>query len=211
MRALTNELFLRFSLETGILDAVNENIEFLSVILLILAVLTCFFGFNIYRAEFSVLVFIAVTLVCCFVMRERTDWGTVTTAFAVLGTAFAFFAFRWHRLGGFVVAGLIAAAAVWTLSRTLWITVAAGLLAGVLVLMLPVIVICLMTSLWGTMVLYGYRSDLSFLNGNGYVPFFIIVAAGFLVQMLVNRRQKLFAKAYPRRLEHWIQERRGTV
>lgn len=208
MRALTTELFLRFSLETGILDTVNENIELLSVVLLFLAVLTCFFGFNVYRAEFSVLVFIGVTLICCFIMRDRTDWGTVTTTFAVLGTAFAFFAFRWHRLGGFVICGVTAAAAVWLITQSIWITAAAGVLAGILLLLFPVIMICLMTSLWGMLVIYGFREDIPLLYGRGRFIFVVIMAAGFVLQMIINRKQILFAKVYPRRLEHWMEKRR---
>ena len=208
MRALTTELFLRFSLETGILDTVNENIELLSGILLFLAVLTCFLGFNVYRAEFSVLVFIGVTLICCFIMRERTDWGTVTTTFAVLGTAFAFFAFRWHRLGGFVICGVTAAAVAWLMTQSIWITVAAGVLAGILLLWFPVIMLCLMTSLWGALVIYGFRGDIPLLYGRGNLAVVIIMAAGFVLQMMINRKQKLFVKVYPRRLEHWMEERR---
>lgn len=208
MRALITELFLKFSLETGILDTVNENIEFLSGILLLLAVLTCFFGFNVYRAEFSVLVFIGVTLVCCFIMRERTDWGTVTTTFAVFGTAFAFFAFRWHRLGGFTICGVTAAAVVWLMTQSLWITVAAGVLAGILLLLFPVIMLCLMTSIWGMLVIYGFREDIPLLYGRGKLTFVLIMAAGFVLQMMINRKQKLFVKVYPRRLEHWMEERR---
>lgn len=211
MRALIMELFLRFSLETGILDTVNENIEFLSGVLLLVAVLTCFFGFNIYRVEFSVLVFVAVTLVCCFIMGNRTDWGTVTTVFAVLGTAFAFFAFRWHRLGGFFVCGLIAAAVAWIMTQSIWVTIVAGVLAGILLLLFPVIMLCLMTSLCGTLIIYGFKSDITFLHGMGNQVFVIIMAAGFALQMLINRKQKLFEKKYPKRLEHWMQERRKAA
>lgn len=208
MRLLTTELFLRFSLETGILDTVNENIEFLSGFLLILAVLTCFFGFSVYRAEFSVLVFIAVVLICCFVMRKRTDWGTVTTTFAVLGTAFAFFAFRWHRLGGFVICGLIASALAWMLTQSIWITAGAGVIAGTIFLFFPVIMLCFMTSLWGMLVIYGFKDYIPFLHGRSNLIFGLIMAAGFVLQMLLNRRQKLFVQIYPRHLEHWIKERR---
>lgn len=208
MRALITELFFDFSLETGILDTVNENIELLSGILLFLAVLTCFFGFNVYRAEFSVLVFIGVTLICCFIMRARTDWGTVTTTFAVLGTAFAFFAFRWHRLGGFIICGVTAAAVVWLMTQSIWITVAAGVLAGILLLLFPVIMLCLMTSLWGMLVIYGFKEDIPLLNGRGNLTFVFIMVTGFVLQMMINRKQKLFVQVYPRCLEHWMEERR---
>lgn len=211
MRELTNELFLRFSLETGILDTVKENIEFLSGVLLILAIITCFFGFYVYRAEFSVLVFIAVTLICCFIMRQRTDWGTITTTFAVLGTALAFFAYRWHRFGGFVICATVAGTAIWIITQSIWIAIIASVLSGIMFLMFPVIMISLMTSLWGMLVIYGFRDNISFLQGCGNLIFLLIMVAGFTLQMIITRKQKIFVKSYPRHLEHWIKGRRNRA
>ena len=209
MKELMKELFFRFSLETGILGTVKENERLLEIILICIATLACILGFKIYRILFSMLMFVVVTLLICFLMKERTDWGTVATMFAVLGTVCAFFAYRWHKVGGFIICALIAAAMGWIHTGSIWITFIAGLLAGIAMLVFPVIMISLMTSAWGSIILFEARVEIPFMENLSIIIFFIFAVAGFLLQMLINKKQTLFPKKYPKKVQHWMEKRRG--
>ncbi len=200
---LVKELFFLFALETGILGVVKENEDFLAIILLIIGVLACFFGFKIYRAIFSVLVFMAVTLISIFLMAGKTDWGTITTTFAVLGTVLAFFAYRWHWLGGFIICALVAIATGWIHTYSLWFSLMLGILVIASMAYVPVIMICLMTSLWGAIIIYEFLINYLIIDNGGFIVS-IIIMIGFILQMLSNKEQSLFEKIYQPRFIYLI-------
>ncbi len=208
MKELISNLFLRFAFETGILDTVNENIVFLGYTLAIIAILTCFFGFYVYRAEFSILVFIGITLLCCFLMKDKTDWGAITTTFAVIGTAMAFFTYRWHRSGSFIVMGLMAGTITWAyLGENLILSIVIGVLVGVILLGFPVITIAVTTALWGSLLMCEFRTYITAIELPAWI-FVLCFIIGVALQMWLTRHQKLFNKIYPSRVTYWMEQRR---
>lgn len=204
MIELARELFFFFSLETGILGVVKENENFLIVTLIVVAVMLFFFGFKIYRAIFSVLIFMTATLVIIFIMKGQTDWGTITTTFEVLGSILAFFAYRWHILGGYCISIFSGITTAWVYTQSMMTSILVGVLVGITMSFLPVITLCLTTTLWGWVVL----QEFSLFEDIGMFLLLIILVIGFGLQVLMNKNQVLFEKPYPEMMIQWIDERR---
>lgn len=203
MNGLLSEYFVWFAYQTGILGELRRFEPYGAGCLLILGVLCCFLGFKMYRVFFSVYLFSLIAAACCILLRSRMDWGAVVTCFAVLGTVISLLAYQWYRLGGCVISGLIGMGIGWLLFPSLWALAVGAVLGIVFTLQFPVIAICLLTALWGG----GMVSGLEVAPGGG-VTFVLFVAAGFSLQMVMNRKQKLFASVCPDRVRHWLEGKR---
>lgn len=197
------ELFQRFAFETGIMGEVRQYGQMGMVILTMLAAVALVLGFKTFRAFFSFLVFIGVTVLSCILLENVADWGEITTCFSVIGTVLALLAYKWHRLGGCIICALIAALTVWTVNESFLIALLLGVLAIISTLLFPVITICLATSLWGSLVL----SELLLVTTDIYVIVGVWLA-GFAIQMLTNSRQRLFLKKCPDKMTHWLEQRK---
>jgi len=206
MRELVRELFFLFSVETGILGVVKENEKFIISILMGIAVLICFFGFKIYRGLFSALMFMGSTLVIVFFMRGHSDWGTITTVFAVLGTVLAFFSYRWNVLGGYCISISSGVTIAWVYTHSILITIITGILVAVSMRFLPVITLCFMTTIWGVVVI----QEFIIFGDKVILISSIILIVGFSLQLLTNRNQTLFDKPYPDKMKQWMEKKRES-
>ncbi len=209
MSELIQELFLKFAFETGILHVVNENIPAIAAALLFVGFLTCFFGFFIYRGEFSVLVFVGITLLCCFIMKGRADWGAITATFSVIGVTSAFFTYRWHRCGGFIVMVLMAGTMAWAYLGASWlVTILAAAAAGALLLAFPIHTIAVVTALWGSLLIGEYSELLRIDAIYAHWILLVCFVIGTAMQLFMSKNQKLFPKIYPDRFTYWLEKRR---
>lgn len=211
MRELIIELFFLFSMETGILGMVKENIVFLEKFLLIIGIFSYFAGFKIYRAIFSIIVFIGVVLTSVFLMKDYTDWGTITTIFSVLGTVFGFLVYRAGKLGGFIICGLMGGTIVWINTYSMVFSIVIGLLVASLMLFFPVIILSFITSLWGAFIIKDFGSSLITINKGEVLVFWIMVILGFGVQIITNTKQELFEEPYPPKLKSWLQKKEDPI
>ncbi len=211
MGDLIQNLFLNFAFETGIFDIAIENVTFLQQFLGVAAVLTCFLGFYVYRGEFSILMFIAVALLCCWGMGGKTDWGTITTTFAVVGIAASFFTYRWHLVGGIVVMGLMAGSLVWVyVAHSMIFVVIAAIVAAIMVVLFPVLTIVFITSLWGSMLIFENAYYMDFGSSAALMLSTACFVVGLLLQLFLTRNQKHFSKTCPDKVRYWA-EHRGAV
>lgn len=209
MTGILSKWFEIFAAETGILGEIRQYQEIGAWVLLLLGILACFFGFKVYRGLFSVSLFLIIALVSSVTLRDRTDWGAVVTLFSVAGVALSVLGYGWYRLGGVVVCAIAGGlmASVW--STSLWVIWGTAAAFGILVLIFPVITICFTTAMWGGWLLL---DTLYLVTGKNIEPYGLWVAlaagAGFLVQLCISRKQKLFPKACPERLRYWMEKRR---
>lgn len=203
MNELMNEYFMWFAYQTGILGEIRRFEPFGAGCLLVLGVINCFLGFKTYRMFFSVFLFSLIAAVCSICFRSRMDWGAVVTCFAVLGTVLAFLSYQWYRLGGCIIGGVIGMGIGWLLFPTVWSAAAGGALGMVFAFYFPVIAVCLLTALWGG----GMLSGLAVVPGGNYA-FPLFAAAGFALQMVMNRSQTLFSRVCPDRVSHWLEGKR---
>lgn len=205
--------------ENDLLALVSANQDVILKALMILAGISCFLGFYIYRAVVSGVVFMGIALVGGCV---GPAWGAQAGATfgAVLGVSVGFLAFRWYKLGA---VGLCAAIAVdrvlMILGENAWtlpVALALALVAGGFAFFFPMWGICGCTAIWGGTTLAAHFTQLcpflAHLGAAGLVLLGAILSlVGLLLQLLLFRRQKLFAHIMPRRMEYALNKRRKGV
>lgn len=208
MTAIMNMWFEIFASYTGILGEIRQYQNFGIWILLLLGCTICFLGFKIYRGLFSIIIFMLIALGSSMMLEGRMDWGSVVTLFAVGGIALAVLGYGWKRLGGFIVCAVSGALMAGTFSTSWWVMGLAALILGVLVLVFPVITICFTTAVYGSWLFL----DVLYLmigKDTGYgIWVVLLAAAGCLLQLYMNRKQKLFSKVCPDRLRYALEKRR---
>lgn len=209
MTAVISKWFEIFASETGILGEIRQYQGLGIWVMMLLGFLACFFGFKVYRALFSVSFFLVIALVSSMVLGSRTDWGSVVTFFSVAGITLAVLGYGWHRLGGFLVCAFAGAMMASALSTSVWVILGTAAVLGLLVLVFPVIAICFTTALWGGWLLWDTLSMAAVIDGWIYGLLLLLLAgAGLVIQLGMNRKQKLFSKVCPDRIRYWMEKRR---
>lgn len=205
MSELIKELFLEFVNTTGLSEEVSPFFSYGGICIMILAIMGCMLGFRTYRMFFSAILFMGTATASFHLMAGTESLRSVATCVAVVGVVLAFFGYRWHRLGGFMICFLIGMGIGWLLYPSLLLAVVCGILAGTLEVFFPVIAISVMTSLWGTcMLAEGFQ-----LSGALQVAAVLGIAVlSSAWQLFLNRKQKLFAKVCPDRVRYWMEQRR---
>lgn len=198
--------FGSFAAETGILGKL-QGYESLGMILLAgVGILSCFFGMKCYRIAFSVMAFIVVTLVCVWLMRNRIQWGSVVTAFSILGCASAFIVYHWQRTGAAVISGLIAASIAGFFFASPVTMVILGIIFCTVAWLFPSIVTCLMTAIWGAWILADLMTMMRIpFQELGFVG---LILAGLMVQFFTNCGEKNFKALYPVKLQRYLDHRK---
>ena len=131
-----SELILKgtdlFMEKTGIADKLPISEHTAMLLLLILGILLVFAGAKVYRLIVSFIVFWGVTMVLCTVMNGKTGWGTIVTAFTILGCLMGYMAFNWKTADSMILSAMTAAAVVWMCYPFWWAAVifAAGAAAA---------------------------------------------------------------------------------
>ena len=131
-----SELILKgmdlFMEKTGSVDKlpISEHTEMM--LFLILGILLVFAGAKVYRLMVSFIMFWGVTMVLCTVMNGKTGWGSIVTAFTILGCLMGYMAFQWKKADSMILSAMTAAAVVWMCSPLWWAAVlfAAGAAAA---------------------------------------------------------------------------------
>ncbi len=208
MTDIITSVFTVFAAETGILDTITENQIFLMNVLFVLGIASIVLGFLLYRAVFAAAMFCAVAFCSCIIMRDITDWGTITTTFAVVGTALGFFSYSWPRVGGMALSGFAIGALVFSGTHRLWLAVMLGVGAAVLVIYFSVITIAFATSLGGSFLAMEGAIAKGFLSAGQVWLIVPAVVIGFALQMLINKNQKLFPVTCPPRVSYWLEQRK---
>lgn len=112
-----SELILKgidlFMEKTGIADTLSISGNTESILFLLLGILLVFAGAKVYRLIVSFIMFWGVTIVLCTVMNGRAGWGTIVTAFTILGCLMGYMAFNWKTADSMILSAMTAAAVVW--------------------------------------------------------------------------------------------------
>ena len=107
-----SELILKgtdlFMKKTGSADNLHISGNTERMLFLILGILLVFAGAKVYRLIVSFIMFWGVTIVLCTVMNGKTGWGTIVTAFTILGCLI-----KWKTADSMILSAMTAAAVVW--------------------------------------------------------------------------------------------------
>lgn len=170
------DLFLDKTHSAGRLSISPEITE---TVFLVLGFLLVFAGAKLYRLVISLVMFIGVTLLFCTLLDGRAGWGTIVTAFTILGCLLGFMAFSWKTADSILFAGMAAAAAAWLWHPSLWAPLVFGVAAAAAAGFFPLEGAILAATAAGGILLWE--------AGVNYAALF--AACGFLLQVLLFERK----------------------
>ena len=105
-----SELILKgtdlFMKKTGSADNLHISGNTERMLFLILGILLVFAGAKVYRLIVSFIMFWGVTIVLCTVMNGKTGWGTIVTAFTILGCLMGYMAFKWKTADSMILSAM---------------------------------------------------------------------------------------------------------
>ena len=111
------ELFME---KTGSADKLHISGNTERILFLIIGILLVFAGAKVYRLIASFIMFWAVTIALCTVMNGKSDWGTIVTAFTILGCLMGY---MWDTADSMILSAMTAAAVVWMCYPLWWVAV----------------------------------------------------------------------------------------
>lgn len=170
------DLFLDKTHSAGRLSISPEITE---TVFLVLGFLLVFAGAKLYRLVISLVMFIGATLLFCTLLDGRAGWGTIVTAFTILGCLLGFMAFSWKTADSILFAGMAAAAAAWLWHPSLWAPLVFGIAAAAAAGFFPLEGAILAATAAGGILLWE--------AGVNYAALF--AACGFLLQVLLFERK----------------------
>lgn len=170
------DLFLDKTHSAGKLSISSEITE---TVFLVLGFLLVFAGAKLYRLVISLVMFIGVTFLFCTLLDGRAGWGTIVTAFTILGCLLGFMAFSWKTADSILFAGMAAAAAAWLWHPSLWAPLVFGVAAAAAAGFFPLEGAILAATAAGGILLWE--------AGVNYAALF--AACGFLLQVLLFERK----------------------
>ena len=170
------DLFLDKTHSAGKLSISPEIAE---TVFLVMGFLLVFAGAKLYRVVISLVMFIGVTLLFCTLLDGRAGWGTIVTAFTILGCLLGFMAFSWKTADSILFAGMAAAAAAWLWHPSLWAPLVFGVAAAAAAGFFPLEGAILAATAAGGILLWE--------AGVNYAALF--AACGFLLQVLLFERK----------------------
>lgn len=179
MRELILKGFDLFLDKTHSAGKLSISPEITETVFLVLGFLLVFAGAKLYRLVISLVMFIGVTLLFCTLLDGRAGWGTIVTAFTILGCLLGFMAFSWKTADSILFAGMAAAAAAWLWHPSLWAPVVFGVAAAAAAGFFPLEGAILAATAAGGILLWE--------AGVNYAALF--AACGFLLQVLLFERK----------------------
>ena len=178
-----SELILKgtdlFMKKTGSADNLHISGNTERMLFLILGILLVFAGAKVYRLIISFIMFWGVTIVLCTVMNGKTGWGTIVTAFTILGCLMGYMAFKWNTAGSMILSAMTAAAVVWMCYPSWWVTVIFAAGAAVAATFFPLEGAILSSAAAGMCLLYE--------TGVRYVV--LLTVCGLLLQIVLFERK----------------------
>ncbi|MBQ4283912.1 MAG: hypothetical protein IJB96_08310 [Lachnospira sp.] len=206
MSELLRELLKIFTDSTGISQDVQAYANVGGAVLIGLGIVLCVFGFRSYRALFSGLCVVTIAYIYCTWLASMMSWREAVTAIAVMGTVVAFFAYRWYRVGGLGVCFALGACLGWLICPSIVVAIICGVIAAVGQWLFPVIVIILTTSAVGGCLLV----DTLKLDGFMYLVAVVgVMAVAVVIQLIINRNQKLFTRTCPEVFNALLEKKRN--
>lgn len=179
MRELILKGFDLFLDKTHSAGKLSISPEITETVFLVLGFLLVFAGAKLYRLVISLVMFIGVTLLFCTLLDGRAGWGTIVTAFTILGCLLGFMAFSWKTADSILFAGMAAAAAAWLWHPSLWAPLVFGVAAAAAAGFFPLEGAILAATAAGGILLWE--------AGVNYAALF--AACGFLLQVLLFERK----------------------
>ncbi|MCC7571414.1 TMEM198/TM7SF3 family protein [Candidatus Micrarchaeota archaeon] len=197
-------IILKFGQEVGMEGIFTQTIELLhiniqsigilSAVIMVIALLSCFFGFKLFRLCSAVMAFFLTAIGICEMLRPTAHMGVIVTTFAIVGLVVAFLAYQWYKISVFFVCAILGFSLAALFTGNIWICVAAAILFGTISVPFAFIAVTLSTAVWGAVTLGFLGLPYLGINLTVYKVLATVgfAAAGLLMQYLMNRNMGLF-------------------
>lgn len=208
-------IILKFGEEVGMKDTFTQYIEIAAGAILVIALLSCFFGIKLVRLCSGVMAFFLTAIAICEMLRPTANMGVIVTTFAVVGLIAAFLVYHWYKFSIFLFSAMMGYSIAAVFTANVWICFGSAIILGAASIPFPPVVVMLSTALWGGITL-GF-GGLSYIGVN-QPPYKILAtaglaAAGLFTQYSMNKTHLIPAMGRSfgrRRLKTYFSERQGS-
>lgn len=187
-------IIMKFVQEVG-MEYFAQSVTIVTVGILALAFLSCFFGLRLFRIFSAIMAFFLTAIGICVMLRASVDMGVIVTTFAIVGVITAFLAYHLYHVSVFFICACIGYSIFAVFTGNIWICIAAGIVIGVVAVLFSAIVIILSTAIWGAMTI-GF-DGVSYLGIDELfikiVVIAVLVVAGIFVQYTMNKSLSPFS------------------
>lgn len=190
------EIIHKFGQEVGMKNIFAQSVETIDGATLVIALLSCFFGFKLVRLCSAVMAFILSAIAICEMLRSTAHIGVIVTIFAIVGLIAGFLVYQWYKFSIFLFSAMMGYSIATIFTTNIWICFGTGMVLGAVSLPFPPIVVILSTTIWGGVTLG--HVGLSYIGLN--LPVYEILAAaglttaGLLTQYHMNKTHLISAK-----------------
>lgn len=156
MTNATNALYLimqKFGQGVGMESFFAHSFEFKLEAILVIAFLSCFFGFKIVRLWSAVISFFLTAIAICEMLGSTTHMGVIVITFTMIGLITAFIVYHWYKLSLFILSTILGYSIVAVLTPNIWVCFAAAILFGVLSIFFSPHIVIVTTAVWGGIIL----------------------------------------------------------
>ncbi|WP_171025942.1 MULTISPECIES: hypothetical protein [unclassified Clostridium] len=184
------EMLVYLGGQMGVGGYIQQGAALLEGAMLLIALLTCFFGYKLFRVWSAVAAFLLTAIGITALMQGVADRGTIVTAFAIVGLIMAFLAFQWPKASAFLVCGVIGYGLAGALTPLWWVRLLAGAVLACATIPLSGWLIVGATALWGAFTLSaGVLAYLGYPTGTAlqWVLTLVMTGLGVFVQYKTNR------------------------
>ncbi len=184
---------------TSILDKFAYLENYSGVILTVIFASAIVLGFFVYRLYFSVIIFYVLTTVFIWLLSPVTSWQNTAACIAVVAVIISLLSFRWTHFAAILTCLVMGGLFGWLVYPAVVAAVVGGLVCGALSVFFPLYSICVFLPIFGALGIYEIYS----------LPIWaviLVILAGIAIQLLVSRKQALFARNYPAKIDYWLDQ-----
>ncbi len=179
----------KFIEEVGMKAQFDAAAFSVSLALIIMAVMLCFYGVKLFKAFSSIIIFVLTGLFFLLVMK-KADIGDIVALFTILGLLMAAVTYKWYTLSAFIIGMFIGFSFTAPFAESFWINFAVGVAFGVAANVFPVIAIIIMTAVWGSFYFTIAGAELFNINISEYLTALLFVffsMVGIMLQYLPSK------------------------
>lgn len=146
-------LIQKFFSEMNMSDSFTRFVALLSGSILIVAILSCLFGYKLFRFISGVIAFLLTAIGISLLLGPSASRAVVVTAFIIFGLLAAFLAYQWTEFGAFILCASIGFGFASLVTDILWLQLLSALILGVISIRFPIACTILATAIWGAITL----------------------------------------------------------
>lgn len=169
-------LIQKFFSEMNMADSLTRFVTWLSGGILIVAFISCLFGYKLFRFVSGMIAFFLTAVGISLLLGPTANRAVVVTAFIIFGLLAAFLAYQWTEFGAFILCASIGFGLATLVTDIIWLHLLSALILGAISIRFPIICTIISTAIWGAVTIGTDGSDFA---GIDQILFRILIIIGF--------------------------------